>query len=329
MGERTGIGLVEATVLDAFDLVSGQGGGFVYEGEEYFACESALLVVEQRIGLAPDYAYEVLLDLARPWTLRVPLLSKCGNFGSRGNDPPAGFRYTKARLSPAGQVALAAERGEMAPVPIGLINGSTHRGGTRPPFRPEGIMGAIREVIRRPQATDEEIVAIIGPPDFLTGCEVAGDLTALARGEATDLTLRARIILDEDSHQIMVQNIPPNVSTDDVLMSVTDRASQHGWAARHPELHKAAGLPIEDVRDLSSEDSDRFVCIPLPGTSLETLRDQLWDVYGISTTMPVALPRPLPDMVWQWVTANGNEDVLASVAALEGAIAGDRRGSSG
>jgi restriction system protein len=59
-----------------------------------------------------------------------------GNFGSRDGDPPAGWRYTDVRLSPAGQVALAAERGELAPVPVGLITGTTYQFGTRPPFRP-------------------------------------------------------------------------------------------------------------------------------------------------------------------------------------------------
>ena len=36
-------------------------------------------------------------------------------------------------------------------------------------------------VIRRPRVPDDEITAIIGPPGFLTGCEVSGDLAALAR----------------------------------------------------------------------------------------------------------------------------------------------------
>lgn len=315
MGERTGIGLVEATILEVLDSLGGR------PGQEYVRCETVLSALEGRIGLAPGYAYEVLLDLARPWKLQVTLISKCGNFGSRGGDPAANFRYTEARLSPAGYVALAAERGQIAPVPIGLINGSTHREGTRPPFRPEGIVGAIQEVIRRPQVTDEEIAAIIGPPDFLTGCEVLGDMTALAAGWPVILTLRARITLDEDHRQVVVGNIPPNVSIYDARASVADRASLPEWAGQHPGLSRIVRLPIEDIKDFSPTDSDRFVCIPEPGVALEQLRDQLEDVYGISTTMPVALPQPLPDMVRQWAAAHGNEDVLASMTALEDAIA--------
>jgi hypothetical protein len=41
---------------------------------------------------------------------------------------------------------------------------------------------------------------------------------------------------------------------------------------------------------------------------------------GVVTTMKAALPRPLPDMVRRWATAHADEDVLASLAALEEAI---------
>ena len=62
----------------------------------------------------------MLTDLAPPWKMPVPLVDPHGNFGDRGNDPPASPRYNQARLSPAGQVDLFAERGDLAaPVPLG------------------------------------------------------------------------------------------------------------------------------------------------------------------------------------------------------------------
>jgi hypothetical protein len=36
--------------------------------------------------------------------------------------------------------------------------------------------------------------------------------------------------------------------------------------------------------------------------------------------MPVALPRPLPALIRHWGQTNGNEDLPASLAALEHAI---------
>jgi hypothetical protein len=150
MSERTGLGVVEIALLEALETT------------RFLRCDKALAVVEERVGLAPGYAYEVLVDLARPWTMPVHLVQGQGNFGSRGNDPPANFRYTEARITPAGRAALASERGEMAPLPIAIINGNTYREGLRPPFRPHAIIEAVREVIRRPGVTDAELTAMAG-----------------------------------------------------------------------------------------------------------------------------------------------------------------------
>jgi hypothetical protein len=48
----------------------------------------------------------------------------------------------------------------------------------------------------------------------------------------------------------------------------------------------------------------------------------LLDVPGVCTTMPVALPRPLPTLIRHWGQTNAGEDLLASLAALEHAIPG-------
>ena len=279
-----------------------------------------LSVVEERIGLAPGYGYEVLIDLAQPWMVPVVLVDKWGNFGRRDGSPPVSFHHTHARLSPAGEVALAAERGEVAPVPVGLINGNAYRDGTRPPFRPQGVIGAIREVIRRPQVPDDEIRAIIGPPDFLTGCEVTGDLAALASGEPAELTLRARIAIDEGSRQLLVRDLPPSVDINWAYGNVSNEAGVYAEAREDPGGDWGPGLPLEDVMPFFSSDSDLFVCTAAPGVSLEWLRDQVAQIDGVFTTVEVALPRPLPDMVRHWVAAHDGEDLLASLAELEEAI---------
>jgi hypothetical protein len=55
------------------------------------------------------------------------------------------------------------------------------------------VIEALRQVIRHPRVSDRELTEIIGPPDFLTGCAVTGDLAAMAAGQATDLVLHASI----------------------------------------------------------------------------------------------------------------------------------------
>lgn len=218
MSDRSGVGLVELAILEALDSLGAQAD------EEPVTSTRVLAAVDDSIGLAPGYAYEVLLDLARPWTIPVRLVHGGGNLGSRGNDPAANYRYTEARLSPAGQIALAAERGELAPVPIGLINGNAHREGGRPPFRPEGIIDAMRRVIRQPEVASEGILSIVGPPDFLTGCTVTGDLAALAAGRPVVLRLQARLSVGDDHRSIVVENLPPNANRDEVVLGLAQRA---------------------------------------------------------------------------------------------------------
>lgn len=311
MSERTGLGVIDIAILEALDT------------SRYLRCSAALASVEERIGLAPGYAYQVLVDLARPWTMPINLVHGQGNFGSRGNDPPANFRYTQARISRAGRVALAAERGELAPLPIALINGSTYREGLRPPFGPHAIIGAVREVIKRPDVPDKELTGIVGLPCFMTGCIVTGSLAALAAGRRTELRLQARVSISDDRSEVVIENIPPNISTDDTAQIIARRASARRWAEDHPGLHQITQLPLADLRDETSDRTNpygRLVCIPRPGTTPEQLRDMLLDIPGVRTMMPVALPQPLPALIKHWVRANAHEDLLASLAALEQAV---------
>jgi hypothetical protein len=311
MSERTGLGIVEIAILGAV------------ETSRFLRCAEALARVEERIGLAPGYAYDVLVDMARPWTMPVHLVHGQGNFGSRGNDPPANFRYTQARITRAGRVALAAERREIAPVPIGLINGNTYREGLRPPFRPSAIINAVREVIKRPEVPDTELAGIVGPPWFLTGCSVTGSLAALAAGRRTELRLQAQVTVSDDASKVVIENIPPNISTDDTAQNIASWARAARWSGDHPGLRRLTHLPLANLRDDTSERTNpfgRLICTPKPGTSAGELRDMLLMVPGVYTTMRVALPGRLPDLIRHWAQANAREDLPASLAALEQAI---------
>jgi DNA gyrase/topoisomerase IV subunit A len=315
MGVRSGLGVVELAILAALDSVGAR------PGRGFFKSGRALALVEESIGLGPGYAYRVLVDLAQPWTVPVPLVSGHGNLGSRANDPPANFRYTKARISAAGAVVLAAERGESAPVPVGLINGNIHQEGTRPPFRPAAVLAALREVISHPDLPDQELTEIVGPPVFPTGHTGRGDLAALAVGRETKLRLEADITISDDGRNVMVENIPYGATTDDVAMHIADRAKRQRRPA-YPGLSQAEALPIADFRDETDmrHPNGRFVCVVAPGTAPEEVRDRLLDIYGVYTIVRAKLPRLLPAMIRAWVTAHGGEDIAASLTALEQAL---------
>jgi DNA gyrase/topoisomerase IV, subunit A len=341
MGRRSGVGLVELAILEALDARGARLGG------KPVSCEKLLAALEGELGLARGYAYQVLIDLAQEWKLPVPLVEGRGNFGSRGSDPPASPRYTEARLSPVGQVVLAAERGEIAPVPVGMINGNTHREGVRPPFRPAAVIDAIRQVLDRPRLPGSQITAIVGSPDFITGCTVTGDLEALTAGQHAELGLHARATVTDAAHVrdrvtkaaipgnrppgftrdpgspvIVIDKFPPYANTDEIIRSIADRAQGRDWHSRHPELGVLTRLPIKNVANLSSARGGYwFACLPADGAPLEVLRDQLLKVHGVSIYITTRLPRPLPAMIRTWIRANRDEDLSASLTALENALA--------
>jgi hypothetical protein len=314
VGDRSGVGLVECAILEALDSLGAQP-------RRHRRSAKVLDAVEEHIGLAPGYAYEVLLDLARPWQMPLLLVDGQGNFGSRGNDPAANYRYTEAGLSRAGEVVLAAERGDLAPVPVGLINGNVYREGLRPPFRPLAIIEALREVIQRPRVTGKDLTSIVGPPCFLNGCTVTGDFAAMAAGRPTTLRLEARVTVSDDHRHVLIKNFPPNANPDEVAIALAERANRRAWAAEHPGLYGRTHLPLREIRDESSErHGDLLVCVPSPGTTAGELHEQLMKVCGVYTTVRVDLPRPLPALLRNWVKAHAAEDLLGSLAALENAV---------
>jgi hypothetical protein len=343
MGQRSGVGLVELAILEALDGVR------AWPGRSGVRCEQILAVLEDELGLARGYAYQVLIDLTQSWKLPVPLVEGIGNFGGRGNDPPASPRYTEARLSPVGQLALAAERGQIAPVPIGMINGNTHREGLRPPFRPAAVIDTIRQVVARPRLPGPVITSMMGPPDFITGCTVSGDLAALAAGQIAELGLHSRVVVTDAAHVavrmakaaipgqerqprlftrdpsrpvIVVDNFPPYANPDEAADSIVSRSEVQDWEERHPELGALTRLPIRNVLDESSmRGGPWLVCLPADGAALEELREQLLKIWGVSIYITTRLPRPLPTMIRTWIRAYQHEDLPASLTALENALA--------
>ena len=52
--------------------------------------------------------YDALVRMAQPWVMRLPLVDGHGNFGSLGgDDAPAAYRYTEARLTAAAMEMVA------------------------------------------------------------------------------------------------------------------------------------------------------------------------------------------------------------------------------
>ena len=350
MTDRSGCGLVELTVLQSLEtLTAGRPRAHVISAR-------AVAGIEERIGLGPQYGYQVLLDLARPWTIAVRLVSGRGNLGSRGFDPPAADRYTESRQSRVGQLVLDTEAHRLAPVPVGLINGTVYRGGTQPPLEPLRVIAALRRLLDDPRATDADVLEIAGPPYPVTGCEISGDLGALFAGRRTEIRETARIMITgvpvpeppaeprpaPGSHghiaagrggaydgppfaaHLIIESLPAQVGTSDAVQAITSRIQLRHWHGSHPELARRIALPIADIYDESRENDVRIHLSLEPGSDPAAVRDQLQDVDGVGWNATWAFPAPLASMLRSWVELHQGEDIAASLTRLEDAICHDQ-----
>ena len=136
----------------------------------------------------------------------------------------------------------------------------------------------------------------------------SGDLATLAAGRHAELGLHARVTVTDAAHVrdreikaavpgqrpprltrdpgrpvIVIDKFPPYANTDEIILSIADRARGHDWHSRHPELGALTRLPIKDVADLTNARGGYwFACLPADGTPPEVLRDQLLKVHGVS-----------------------------------------------
>jgi len=156
--------------------------------------KSAQVVGEVLAKLHPHgdaSVYDAMVRLAQPFSLNHPLVDGHGNFGNIDGDPAAHYRYTEAKLSKVGEIMLKDiekntvdwkpnfSEDKLEPVvlparlPQLLINGTTGIAvGMACSFAPHNlgaIVKAIEEYIKNNNITHEELLEIVGGPDFPTG----------------------------------------------------------------------------------------------------------------------------------------------------------------
>lgn len=347
MSDRSGTGLVELAVLQALEaLTAGRPQAHVTSAR-------VLTEIEERVGLGPRYAYQVLADLSRPWTVPVRTVSGRGNFGDQDFPEPSEPPYTQCRQSQAGQLVLDAEAGRLAPVPVGLINGTTYRGGTQPPLEPFRVLAALRLLLDDPRVSAADLLRVVGPPYSVTGCDLTGDLDALARGRRTAICQTGRITITgvpvpdpaEDPPvppdkrgwtgretplpprpvHLMIESLPAKTTINDAARAIAQRAEQRRWHGSHAQLARRTALPIAEVDDRSTHYEVRIGVQLRPGADPAVVRDQIAAIYGISIEEDWAFPAPLATLMRAWVGRYRGEDIGASLNRLADAIRRDRR----
>jgi DNA gyrase subunit A len=141
--------------------------------------------------------YDTLVRMAQPWSMRLPLVDGHGNFGSLGNDdPPAAYRYTECRLTPAAMLMTTSmdedvvdmrpnyDDRELEPevlpaaFPNLLVNGSAGiavgMATNMPPHNLVEVISAARHLIKKPNATLDDLMRFVPGPDLPTGGKIIG-----------------------------------------------------------------------------------------------------------------------------------------------------------
>lgn len=294
MSERTGLGPLEEAILLTLDDLT-------HRSDRPYRKSAFLLgEMDRNLGFGPRYVYEPLCDLARPWVVLLPLIDGHGNFGSPDYSA-ADSLYTECRLSPAGKLAVAAERGQIPPLPIGLINGTHYRGGTQPSFNATGVIAGLIRLSEDPMVSDDVLLDVVGPPTFPTGCRVDGEIERLMNGQSATLRLSAILTTAEGPHgpALDISNLPPEVKPRQVIERIGSRII-NALGGRADDLSAITRLALRHVEDLSMAGAMKIRCHVATGADLDVVRQRLWDIWGLTTGGKAELPAPLPVLLRSW-----------------------------
>jgi DNA gyrase subunit A len=141
-------------------------------------------------------AYDTIVRMAQPFSMRYLLVDGQGNFGSVDGDSPAAMRYTESRMTLMDQDVVAdldKATVDFVPnydnslteplvfptkVPLLLINGSAGiavgMATNIPPHNLTEVMNGLIATLENPNITVSEIMEHITGPDFPTGAYICG-----------------------------------------------------------------------------------------------------------------------------------------------------------
>lgn len=234
-------------------------------------------------------AYDAMVRMAQDFSQRYPLVDGQGNFGSRDGDGAAAMRYTEARLArittllldeldegtvdfvPNYDGSFEEPRQLPARLPFTLLNGAS---GIAVGLATEIPSHNLREVadacvalIKTPKLADEELYALIAGPDYPGGGQIISSGAEIAAAYSTgrgSLKVRARWKIEELARgqwQLVVQELPPGVSTQRVLEEIEEltnpkiKAGKKALSQDQVQLKQTILAVLDVVRDESSKDA--------------------------------------------------------------------------
>jgi DNA gyrase subunit A len=223
--------------------------------------------------------YDALVRMAQDFSMRSPLISGHGNFGSVDNDPPAAMRYTECRLHALTSVALLqdieAETVDFADnfdgsqqeptvlpsrIPQLLLNGSSGiavgMATNIPPHNLGELIDGLVALIHNPEITDIQLMQYIHGPDFPTGAQILG-VTGIKEAYTTgrgSITMRGVANIET----LTQRNRPEREAI--IITELPYQTNKAALIEKIAELVNDKRIEgISDIRDESDRDGMRIV----------------------------------------------------------------------
>jgi topoisomerase-4 subunit A len=262
--------------------------------------------------------YDAMVRLAQDFVLRYPLVDGQGNFGNIDGDNAAAYRYTEARLTRTaielmagldeGTVAFKPtyngeeEEPEVFPglFPNLLANGASGiavgMATSIPSHNVLEIIDAAMLLIKKPEATHEDIMTVFLGPDFATGGVLVDSAESISQAYRTGrgaFRLRARYSTGRDAEgnweptgieklpggtwQLIISEIPYQVQKGKLIEQIATLIAEKK-------------LPIlADVRD-ESDETIRLVIEPKSrNVDVDVLKDSLYRLTDLEIRFPLNL----------------------------------------
>ena len=247
--------------------------------------------------------YDSLVRMAQDFSMRYPLVTGQGNFGSIDGDSAAAMRYTEAKMSRISSELLRDIEKETvdfvpnfddslkepsvlpAAVPLLLVNGSSGiavgMATNIPPHNLSEVVDAIVHLIDNPEATTEDLMQFVEGPDFPTGAFIlgrAGIKSAYETGKGI-IKIRAQAFVETSKFgkdSIIITEIPYQVNKANLIEKIAN-------LVRDKVIEG-----ITDIRDESDKEGIRIVVEikrdAIPEVVLNQLYNhtQLQDSFGIN-----------------------------------------------
>lgn len=256
-------------------------------------------------------AYDAMVRMAQPFSLRYPLVDGSGNFGSVDGDPAAAMRYTEARLSMIAEELLVEIDKETvgfrpnydnslkepvvlpARFPQLLVNGTSGiavgMSCSFPPHNLGEVMDGLAALIDNPDIDLKDLLKYIKGPDFPTCGQILNskkELKDIYQTGSGGIRIRGEYAVEElprNRQAIVFSSIPYMVNKAKLLEKLIG-------------LMEEKKLPqVSAVRD-ESTDEIRIVLELKAETSVELVTAYLFKHSDLESTFPMNFTALKPNM---------------------------------